>query len=223
MDVLVSGKNVDLGEALRSRIVDELTQHIGKYFDRGETEVIVRREGHTFFVDGTIRLHSGTSMHIQGAGADAHSAFDAALQKADKRMRRYKRRLKDHHPAQKAAETARVVVLQPSLDEDDDDTGDAGEAEAEPSGPPQPMVIAETSAPVRSLTVGMAVLELEVSNYPVLLFRNVAHGGLSVVYRRPDGNIGWIDPERAKANGLGESPASAANGAGSNGAAAAGV
>ena len=221
MDVLVSGKNVDLGEALRSRIVDELTQHIGKYFDRGETEVIVRREGHTYYVDGTIRLHSGASMHIQGAGADAHAAFDAALQKADKRMRRYKRRLKDHHPAQKAAETARVVVYQPSLTDDDDDADTEGADDAEIQD--QPMVVAESVAPVRTMTVGMAVLELEVSSYPVLLFRNVAHGGISVVYRRPDGNIGWIDPERLT-NGAGQqNGAEQANGASSNGAAASGV
>ena len=208
MDVLVSGKNVDLGEALRSRIVDETKAHIGKYFDRGETEVIVRREGHSFFVDGTIRLHSGAAMHIQGAGPDAHTAFDAALQKADGRMRRYKEKLKDHHPMQKAAETARIVVLQPSLaDEDQDD----GVVEPSIEASPQPMVIAERSAAIRNLTVSMAVLELEVSNYPVLMFRNVAHGGLSVVYRRPDGNIGWIDPERTAASA---GPAVGVNGAG---------
>jgi ribosomal subunit interface protein len=204
MDVLVSGKNVDVGEALRSRIVDELTAHIGKYFDRGEAEVIVRREGHSFFVDGTIRLHSGVSMHIQGAGGDAHAAFDAALQKADKRVRRYKRRLKDHHPAQKAAETARVVVLQPSYDDDDEVDGEDAEETVDGAGDvaPQPMIIAERSAALRTLTVSMAVLELEVSNYPVLLFRNAAHGGLAVVYRRPDGNIGWIDPERTAKDGV---------------------
>ena len=194
MEILVSGKNVDIGDALRSRIVDELSAHIGKYFDRGEAEVIVRKEGHSFIVDGTIRLHTGSSMHIQGAGGDAHAALDAALAKADKRVRRYKRKLKDHHPAQKAAETARVVVMQPSYTDDEgdtdaDDTDDNGAAD-------QPMIIAERTAPVRTMTVAMAVLELEVSNYPVLMFRNVASGGLAVVYRRPDGNIGWIDPEQ---------------------------
>jgi ribosomal subunit interface protein len=157
MEILVSGKNVDIGDALRSRIIDELGAHIGKYFDRGEAEVIVRREGHSFFVDGTIRLHSGTSMHIQGAGGDAHAAFDAALQKADKRVRRYKRRLKDHHPAQKAAETARVVVLQPSYDEDDaDETAVDGDDGQTNGVEPQPMIIAERTAPVRTMTVAMA-------------------------------------------------------------------
>jgi ribosomal subunit interface protein len=218
MDVLVSGKNVDLGDALRSRIIDETKAHVGKYFDRGEAEMIVRKEGHTFFVEGTIRLHTGASMHIQGAGADAHAAFDAALQKTDKRMRRYKRKLKDHHPAQKAAENARVVVLQPSYaaDDDDDDADTGDDLAAESVGEAQPMVIAERVAPVRTLTVSMAVLELEVSNYPVLMFRNVAHGGLSVVYRRPDGNIGWIDPERLSTAPAGDGAAlgNGANGAG---------
>lgn len=201
MDVLVSGKNVDLGDALRSRIVDELTTHLERYESRGEAEVVVRKEGHTFLVDGTVRLHSGVSIHIQGAGPDAHSAFDMAMKKADKRVRRYREKLTDHHPAQKAAETARIVVLQPS-DADDEDDGAGPEQAA--GGDVRPMIIAERTAPVRRLTVSMAVLELEVGAYPVLLFRNAAHGGLAVVYRRPDGNIGWIDPERTVKNGAGE-------------------
>ena len=211
MDILVSGKNVDIGDALRSRIVDELSAHIEKYFDRGEAEVIVRKEGHSFIVDGTLRLHTGQSMHIQGAGGDAHAALDAALAKADKRVRRYKRRLKDHHPAQKAAETARVVTMQPTYT--DEDTGADDEDDTDDNGADaQPMIIAERTAPVRTMTVAMAVLELEVSNYPVLMFRNVTSGSLAVVYRRPDGNIGWIDPEQTGQNGAANAT-TAANGA----------
>ena len=112
----------------------------------------------------------------------------------DKRIRRYKRRLKDHSLAAQAKqqETAAYFVLQPFEDEDED------EDEASDAGFPEPMVIAETEKPVRSMTVSMAVMELDLTESQTIVFRNAAHGGLSVVYRRPDGNIGWIDPERTR-------------------------
>lgn len=221
MQVQVSGKHVDVGEALRSRIVEELSQGIGKYFERGgDAEVTVLKEGHLFRVDVWVRLASGQELVSHSYGGDAHGAFDGALERIEKRIRRYKRKLKNHHASNGAsgAETLPIAVLQSSrFDEANDE--EAGEDEA--VGGDAPMVIAETEREVRTMTVGMAVLELELSNYPVLLFRNVTHGEISVVYRRPDGNIGWIDPERVRAareaaNGR---PA-AANGDGANGQAA---
>ena len=88
---------------------------------------------------------------------------------------------------------ARSIVLRNPDEVEDDAFGDAGRPD-EP--PPVGMVIAETQAEIRTITVGRAVLELDMTGYPLVLFRNAAHGGLSVVYRRPDGNVGWIDPER---------------------------
>ena len=123
-------------------------------------------------------------------------------------MRRYKRRLKDHHIGPKglspektenaAREVARSIVLRDPDSVEDDVFGDTGENDGPP---PVGMVIAETEHEIRTITVGRAVLELDMTGYPVVLFRNAAHGGLSVVYRRPDGNVGWIDPERTVANG----------------------
>lgn len=200
MQVQVTGKHVAVGEALRSRVSDELSSNIGKYFDRegGGADVVVSREGHAFRVDCAVTLATGQQLTTQGVGGDAHMAFDAALAKMSKRIRRYKNRLKDHHPqalAKQAAETAAYYVIQ--APDDDDDFDDDG-----PAGFPEPMVIAETATELRTMTVAMAVMELDLTESQTIVFRNAAHHGISVVYRRPDGNIGWVDPERTrKANG----------------------
>ena len=196
MQVQVTGKHVDVGDALRSRVSDELSSSIGKYFDRdgGGADVVVSREGHAFKVDCAVTLASGQQLTTHGLGGDAHVAFDAALLKMEKRVRRYKHRLKDHHIQAQArqAETASYFVLQaPDDDEDEGLEADGGQF-------PEPMVIAETETPIRTMTVSMAVMELDLTESQTIVFRNAAHDGLAVVYRRPDGNIGWIDPERTK-------------------------
>jgi ribosomal subunit interface protein len=199
MQVQVTGKHVDVGEALRSRVSDEVSSSIGKYFDRdgGGADVVVSREGHAFKVDCAVTLASGQQLTTQGLGGDAHLAFDVAILKMQKRIRRYKNRLKDHHTQALArqAETAAYYVLQAPEETDDEDLDQA------PGEFPEPLVIAETETEIRTMTVSMAVMELDLSESQTIVFRNAAHGGLSVVYRRPDGNIGWIDPERTKANG----------------------
>ncbi|MBJ7410091.1 MAG: ribosome-associated translation inhibitor RaiA [Phenylobacterium sp.] len=209
MQVQVTGKHVDVGEALRSRVTDELSNSIAKYFDRGGgADVVVSREGTAFKVDCAVTLASGQQLTTHGVGGDAHLAFDQALEKMSKRIRRYKNRLKDHHGqavAKQAESAAYFVIASPDLDEEDEEQPEAdGQAFAEP------MIIAETERPVRSMTVSMAVMELDLTEAQTIVFRNAAHGGLSVVYRRPDGNIGWIDPERTKGrNGTGGDGASA--------------
>ena len=197
MQVQVTGKHVDVGEALRTRVADELSTSIEKYFDRGGgADVVVSREGNAFKVDCAVTLASGQQLTTHGVGGDAHMAFDAALQKMSKRIRRYKNRLKDHHTqaVAKQAESAAYFVIQPpELGEDEED-----EALDGAEGFSEPMIIAETEKPIRTMTVSMAVMELDLTEAQTIVFRNAAHGGLSVVYRRPDGNIGWIDPERTR-------------------------
>jgi ribosomal subunit interface protein len=198
MQVQVSGKHIDVGEALRARVTDELTSSIGKYFDRGgDAEVVLSKEGHSFRVDCRMVLASGQDLQSHGLGADAHSAFDSALSKIETRIRRYKRRLKSHSEAASAkqAETASYFVIRAPDEEVDGFEDDTSHDE---HAIPSAMVIAETEKAVRTLTVSMAVMELDLTESPTIVFRNAAHGGLSVVYRRPDGNIGWIDPERTK-------------------------
>lgn len=199
MRIQVAGRQMDVGEALRTRIESELAHSVSKYFNRATDAVVtVAKNGgakNGVEVDCTVHLASGISLQSEGYGADAHIAFDAAMEKLEKRVRRYKRRLRNHHADSRSplpAEAASAYVLAP-LKEEDEAGGDApAEAEA-------PLVIAETKTAVRTMTVSTAVMQLDLSDGPALLFRNAAHGGLNLVYRRADGNVGWIDPDRAAA------------------------
>lgn len=200
MRVQVAGRQMDVGEALRTRIEGELASGVGKYFSRAtDATVTVGRNGGTGVeVDCLVHLPSGISLQAQGYGGDAHSAFDDALTKLEKRVRRYKRRLKNHHSEARSplpAEDALSYVLAPLQEEN--------EAEPAVNGADDtaPLVIAETKVPIRTMTVSTAVMQLDLSDSPALLFRNAAHDGLNLVYRRTDGNVGWIDPERR--NGAG--------------------
>ncbi len=205
MHITVSGKHMDVGDALRSRITDELQAGVGKYFDEargnagGEADVFIGKEGHSICVDLVVRLPSGQRLVAQGMGGDAHAAFDAALIKVETRIRRYKRRLVNHHahggPASKQESMSLVVFSAPDDADDlgDDEYGYDGSAGA---GKPGAAIIAESQSELKTMTVSMAVMELDLTEAPVVMFRNAAHGGLSVVYRRPDQNIGWIDPQR---------------------------
>ena len=199
MNVAVSGRHMAVGDALRTRITDELITGIGKYFERGgSAEVTVSKDGHSVCVDVMVLLATGQQLVVRGQGGDAHAAFDAALTKLETRIRRYKRRLVNHHAngtTKGDPEMASVVVLRAPDDEGDFDE-EWGENDAAGDGAPSAMIIAEAQAAVKTQTVSMAVMELDLTGAPVVLFRNAAHGGLSVVYRRGDGNIGWIDPER---------------------------
>ena len=198
MRIQVAGRQMDVGEALRTRIEGELASGVGKYFDRATDAVVTVAKnggGSQFEVDCLVHLPSGISLQSQGHGGDAHSAFGEAMEKLEKRVRRYKRRLRNHHAGNKSplpAEEAPAYVLAP-LQEDTDAGEDA------PAADSAPLVIAENTVSVRTMTVSTAVLQLDLTDQPALLFRNAAHGGFNVVYRRPDGNIGWIDPERAPA------------------------
>src|SRR3569623_1278071 len=150
MQVQVTGKHVDVGEAQRARGSDDLSNSIEKYFDRGGgADVVVTMEGNAFKVDCAVTLASGQQLPTHGVGGDAHMAFDAALQKMEKRVRRYSKRLKEnHYKAQaKQAETAAYFVLQP-LDEEDDLEG----AEDGADSFPEPFLVAETEKEIRTMT-----------------------------------------------------------------------
>jgi ribosome hibernation promoting factor len=199
MQVQVSGKHVAVGEALRSRIADDVLASIGRYFERGgDADVVVARDGHGFRVDCTVTLASGQRLLSHGLGAEAPGAFAQALGKIETRIRRYKRRLKSHATAAgaKAAELAASYVLRAP----DDETVDEWEGESN-GAPPAAMIIAESQAALPTMTVSMAVMDLDLTGEAAIVFRSAAHGGLSVVYRRPDGNVGWIDPERTRTRG----------------------
>ncbi len=185
MDLTIKGKGVDVGDALRRHISEELADAVGKYFARAlDATVIVSREAHRFRVD--IQAHPRRGVTIQGHAAedDAYLAFDSALDRISKQLRRYKRRLTDHHKGRAVEEPlpASQYIMAPESEEE----------ELPPEG--QPAIIAELPTEITTLSVSEAVMRMDLADAPALMFRNRAHGGLNVVYRRPDGNIGWIDP-----------------------------
>lgn len=200
MRMQITGRHVDLGQALQTRISEEVSAALDKYSARASDVVVtVGRDGAAaFVVDCTIHLDSGIVLQVQGEGPDAHLAFENALPKVEKRVRRYRKRLKDHHKqAPLPVEQSAYFVLRGDENEPDD-------AETEPaSGSGEnghaPLIIAETRMDLRTMPVAMAVLQLEMLEQPALLFRNAASGQLNLVYRRSDGNIGWVDPRRLEA------------------------
>jgi ribosome hibernation promoting factor len=199
MQLTVTGKQVEVGNALRSHVESALETVIGKYFGTAiEAHASFAREAH--LIRAEISLHVGRGIVINGhaSASDHYLAFDAAAERLAKQLRRYKRRLRDHHgkapvPAE-GAEMARSFVLAP-VDEEDGADEDAAVDGA------SPIVIAEMSTELPRLTVGEAVMRMDLADAPVLLFRNRSHGGLNLVYRRGDGNIGWIDPAFEAENG----------------------
>lgn len=190
-------KGIDASQALRERVEERLTEAVSKYFQRScEVFVAMTREGHGFRADLSLHLPSGALLQAHGAGGDAYGAAEGAIERLEKRLRRYKRKLTDHRAGEtRSSQAASLVVLQGPMTDVDSPTYDEEADEGQDRGF-EPVVVAETTAELPVLTVGMAVHEMDVSHAPWLMFRNAGHGGVNVVYRRPDGHVGWIDPER---------------------------
>jgi ribosomal subunit interface protein len=193
MQFSVTGKQVDVGEALSRHIEQSVTAIVGKYFGMGiEAHAVLSREAYRYCVDLSVHVGRGILIQAHEKDGDPYIASDKAADNIAKRLRRYKRRLRDHHATDKEhrAEKASYQILahDPEPQSDADDVYDG----IEPDG--QPVVVAEMTTSIPTLTVGEAVMRLDLANQPTLMFRSSAHGGLNVVYRRNDGNIGWIDP-----------------------------
>ncbi len=190
MEIQVSGKNIELGDALQTHVTERLEDGVKKYFDRGaEATVTFVREKREVECDVTTHLASGVFLAAHGRAGDAYGAFEESLEKLEKRIRRYKRRLKDHHSNVKdplPAQNASYYLLEPLKDDDDEAPGDAGD--------PAPVIVAESQTTLREMTVGAAVMQLDLAEQPAVVFKNAAHGRINIVYRRRDGNIGWVDP-----------------------------
>jgi len=189
MQLSVSGKHMDVGDSLRAHVDERLSSAVGKYFDRAiDAMVQFSKARHLYRSD--ISVHAGRGIRVQAHGEadDIQAAFDAAAERVEKRLRRYHRRLTDHHAEKFDIETA-FAATQTVIEAERED---AGEPEQGADGP---VTVAETTTPVHTLTVSAAVMRLELEEAPVLMFRNSGHGRLNVVYRRTDGNIGWLDPK----------------------------
>jgi ribosome hibernation promoting factor len=192
MQLTVTGKQLGVGEALRSHVEASLEALLIKYFGSAiEAHAVFAREAHLIRADLSVHIGRGIMVKSSASATDYYPAFDAAAERLAKQLRRYKRRLRDHHARLRnqpeELETARSFVLAAAEEELGSEPVLDGQATA-------PAVIAEMSTDLPRLTVGEAVMRMDLADAPVLLFRNRAHGELNLVYRRSDGNIGWIDP-----------------------------
>ncbi len=187
MRYTISGKHIDIGDALTTHVKTELGETIQKYSQRPtDATVIFSRDAHQFVCDGVVHLSTGLTVQARGVATDIYAAFEACREKMDKQLRRYKRRLKDHHKDRsEPVEFGPAGMYVLSADEEAWETNDNGL---------EPIIIAEMESRVPTLSVGDAVMQMELAGAPLLVFRNEKHGGVNVVHRRDDGNVGWIDP-----------------------------
>jgi len=193
MQITVSGKQVDLSDSLRVRVSSQMDTIAGKYFDHAlEAHVTFSRARSFFTCD--INVHAGRGLQLRGEGeaADANTAFDDAAEHIAKRLRRYRRRVNDHHRdlAHRARpEAARQYILQ-----EEENGVDVATSDVRTLDEAYATVVAETQTEIGTLSVGEAVMRMDLADQVVMMFRNSASGVLNVVYRRGDGHIGWIDP-----------------------------
>jgi len=184
MSLKVSGKHMNVGDALTSRITDRIDEAVTKYFGNGYSgQVTLEKEGNWYDCDCMVHLDSGMVLQATAKTTDPTSSFEDAADKIEKRLRRYKRRLKDHHTAGIAKEAFYTVVERPAEEEEVPEDYN-------------PVVIAESTTSVNTQSVAQAVVQLDLTDRPVVVFKNAANGEINVVYRRGDGNIGWVDPSR---------------------------
>jgi ribosomal subunit interface protein len=190
MQIQINGKHIDIGDALREHVEQRLGAFVEKYFENAvDANVTFSREAHLYKCDAKVHLPTGIHAQATASADEIYASFDSCLERIDKQLRRYKRRLKDHHskraaPVEVAPEPAYVIH--------------GGEHDEEPSTL-DPVIVAEMTMDIKTITVGEAVMQMELAHAPFLMFRNTDHGGINVVYRRDDGNIGWVDPKNLTA------------------------
>lgn len=183
----ISGKQIDIGEALQFHVQSELGEVVAKYAERPtDATVVFSRSAHEYVCEATVHLSTGLTAQAKAHANEIYAAFDACNEKMEKQLRRYKRRLKDHHrdrsePVELSGAASYILASEPT------------EHDSEPETL-QPIIVAEMETKIQSLSVGEAVMQMELAGAPVLVFQNENKKGLNVVYRREDGNIGWIDP-----------------------------
>ncbi|MEM7168732.1 MAG: ribosome-associated translation inhibitor RaiA [Pseudomonadota bacterium] len=201
MQLSVKGKQLDVGDALRTHVSDVLSRTLEKYFgDAVDVGVTVTKDAHLYRTSISAHVGRGIHMEAHGENEDAYRSFDRAADHLATRLRRHKRRLREHDKEMAAsieAQIAQQYILSPGPDGDDLDDSDEESTSGGPEND-QPIVIAEMETEILSLTVSEAVMRLDLSNGSAIMFRNSAHGGLNMLYRRQDGNIGWIDPRGNK-------------------------
>jgi len=183
----ISGKQIDIGESLTNHVKDGIGEVAAKFAQRPtEAHVTFSKDAHEFKCESTIHLSTGLTVAAEGRSTEIYDSFEKCAAKTEKQLRRYKRRLKDHHkdratPVEVMEASAYILA------------SESAENTSEPESL-QPVIVAEMETKIQSLSVGEAVMQMELTDAPVLMFRNEGHKRLNVVYKRKDGNIGWVDP-----------------------------
>ncbi|SEO08465.1 ribosomal subunit interface protein [Salinihabitans flavidus] len=184
----ITGKQIDIGEALQTHVKDGFDSVINKYAERPtDANIIFSKSAHEFVCEATVHLSTGLTAQAKAHANEIYAAFDSCSDKMEKQLRRYKRRLKDHHrersePVELSGASSYILARGEESEEQEPDSL-------------QPIIVAEMETKIPSLSVGEAVMQMELAGAPVLVFRKEGQDGLNVVYRREDGNIGWIDPQ----------------------------
>jgi ribosomal subunit interface protein len=187
MAIQITGKNLDLGSSLRGYVTDRLEKAFDKYGTDGLSgHILVEKEHGQFMTQCSVHLRSGLSLQSEGSAGEAYASVDEAMDRLEKRLRRYKRRLKKHHGTDRS-DGADLAAVDYTIRQDE-------EADSEEEHELAPAIIAETQMAIRELSVGDAVMEMDLADKAFVVFMNASNGRMNVVYRRGDGNIGWIDP-----------------------------
>jgi ribosomal subunit interface protein len=200
MTLRISGKSISVGDALRGRVSERTDEVLRKYFDGNYSgHITVSRDGSDFRTDCALHLDSGITLEADSSAADAYASADQALLMIEKRLRRYKSRLKDRS-ARKAHVASEALAGMEALDAPSYVIEAPAESDEEISGY-SPVIIAEATTSLKRFSVSEAVMELDLTGAACLVFHHGSSGRVNVIYRRPDGNVGWIDPPAAKAVG----------------------
>src|ERR1700722_16547904 len=191
MTLRVSGKNLAIGESLRQHVLDKVAAVMGRYFDGQVTgHVVISPEGSWYRSDCSLHLSSGMNLQAEGKAQEPYASFDQAADRIERRLRRYNKRLKDRHApvseGLEAADAMRPMVANYMIEAPDEEAEDGQDF--------SPVIVAEGSALLKSLSVALAVEELDLTGAPVVVFQHAGSARVNVVYRRSDGAIGWIDP-----------------------------
>jgi len=190
MKLNIIGKNMDVGDSLREYVEENLSALTTKYFANPiEGKVIVSKDAHLYQIDISVHVGRNILLQANGSAPEPYPAFDAAGERIEKRLRRYKRKLRDHN----RDSVEEIKANQYVIDQPAEPVPDGEESDGEPT------IVAELPITIEELTVSEAVMRMDLGELPALMFRNRAHGGLNMIYRRPDGHIGWVDPETIEA------------------------
>lgn len=195
MTLRISGKSISIGEAIRDRVSARTDEVLRKYFDGNYSgHITLSKDGFGFRTDCALHLDSGITLEADAMAADAYASADQALLMIEKRLRRYKSRLKDRSARKTYAANAAIADMNGAALDAPSYVIEAPSHEDEDTSEFNPVIIAEATTSLRRFSVSEAVMELDLTGAPVVVFQHGSSGRVNVIYRRPDGNVGWVDP-----------------------------